>query len=96
MQGVAVCRFCGRTIDNAYVFCPWCGLSRINGEAAFFPAAEPVLQENSTTEQSACDFDKPAHAFEPETLSNRIHSISRSLSEMEKDLNRFIELSEKV
>ena len=96
MQGVAVCRFCGRTIDNAYVFCPWCGLSRINGETAVFSAGEPVLQENGTAEESLYGFDGQAHAFEAETLSNRIHSISRSLNEMEQDLNRFIELSEKV
>ncbi|HPX25628.1 MAG TPA: hypothetical protein PLG87_02380 [Treponemataceae bacterium] len=25
MQQVCVCRFCGKTIESQYLYCPWCG-----------------------------------------------------------------------
>jgi hypothetical protein len=29
MKSVCVCRGCGRTIENDFIYCPWCGLSRV-------------------------------------------------------------------
>ena len=29
MKPVTVCRGCGRTIDNDFIYCPWCGYSRV-------------------------------------------------------------------
>ncbi len=25
MQQVCICRFCGKTIDSHFLYCPWCG-----------------------------------------------------------------------
>lgn len=25
MQKVIICRFCGKTIDSNFLYCPWCG-----------------------------------------------------------------------
>ena len=30
MQSVLVCRGCGRTIERDFIYCPWCGHSKIN------------------------------------------------------------------
>ncbi len=32
MTAVCVCGGCGRTIEKDYVFCPWCGRSRVTDE----------------------------------------------------------------
>ncbi len=32
MTAVCVCGGCGRTIEKGYVFCPWCGRSRVTDE----------------------------------------------------------------
>lgn len=32
MTAVCVCGGCGRTIEKDYVFCPWCGRSRVAAE----------------------------------------------------------------
>lgn len=29
MSNIAVCKGCGRTIDGKFVYCPWCGISRV-------------------------------------------------------------------
>ncbi|MBQ9631204.1 MAG: hypothetical protein IJR49_06430 [Treponema sp.] len=29
MKSVTVCRGCGRTIENEFIYCPWCGYSRL-------------------------------------------------------------------
>lgn len=29
MKSVTVCRGCGRTIENDFIYCPWCGYSRV-------------------------------------------------------------------
>jgi predicted Fe-S protein YdhL (DUF1289 family) len=32
MKSVCVCRGCGRTIESDFIYCPWCGLSRVDEE----------------------------------------------------------------
>ena len=32
MTAVCVCGGCGRTIEKDYIFCPWCGRSRVTDE----------------------------------------------------------------
>ncbi len=34
MQSVCVCRTCGRTIETNFLYCPWCGQSRIEESAS--------------------------------------------------------------
>ena len=29
MKSVCVCKECGRTIEKEFIYCPWCGMSRI-------------------------------------------------------------------
>lgn len=29
MKSVTVCRGCGRTIESEFIYCPWCGYSRV-------------------------------------------------------------------
>jgi len=79
MQSVAVCRFCGRTIDSAFIFCPWCGISRINGQAAL--EHDPVFQRLEELQEKG--------------LSGRINKMEQSLNELERDLIRFMEAPEK-
>ena len=31
-NSVAICKCCGRTIDSEYIYCPWCGESRLEPE----------------------------------------------------------------
>lgn len=28
MKNICVCHGCGRTIDNEFIFCPWCGTKK--------------------------------------------------------------------
>ncbi len=28
----AVCKGCGRTMDKEFIYCPWCGVSRVSSE----------------------------------------------------------------
>ena len=32
MNRVHICESCGRTIDNEFLYCPWCGESRLDPE----------------------------------------------------------------
>ncbi|MGI5174569.1 hypothetical protein H0R92_13340 [Treponema sp. OMZ 840] len=80
MQSVGVCRFCGRTVDGSFIFCPWCGFSRINGERAF-PAGGEVFQRLEDLQEKS--------------VSGRISKMEQSLNEIEKDVIRFMEAAEK-
>ncbi|WP_428769372.1 hypothetical protein V1L52_10255 [Treponema sp. HNW] len=80
MESVAVCRFCGRTIDGSFIFCPWCGISRISGEPAF-KEDSPVFGQ--------------LEALREKGMSGRITKMEESLNELERDLIRFMEAPEK-
>ncbi|MCQ2592738.1 MAG: zinc ribbon domain-containing protein [Treponema sp.] len=30
MYSVSVCKGCGRTIESKFLYCPWCGFSRVS------------------------------------------------------------------
>ena len=32
MNALGICKCCGRTINKEFVFCPWCGESRLSPE----------------------------------------------------------------
>jgi len=80
MESVTVCRFCGRTIDGTFIFCPWCGISRINGEPAF--------QEDSPVFQRLEELHEKG-------VSGRITKMEETLNELEKELIRFMEAPKK-
>ena len=30
MNKIHICHGCGRTVDSSFLYCPWCGFSRLN------------------------------------------------------------------
>ena len=32
MSNMSICRCCGRTMDATFVFCPWCGTSKVTAK----------------------------------------------------------------
>ena len=32
MYNMCVCKGCGRTLEKKFVYCPWCGVSRVDNE----------------------------------------------------------------
>ncbi|MFC2419807.1 hypothetical protein [Treponema maltophilum] len=80
MQSVTICRFCGRTIDGEFVYCPWCGLSRLGGEQAFQNAPRVFERLEDIKEKG---------------LSSRISKMEQSLDDIEQDLIRFMEAPKK-
>ena len=49
MTAICVCGGCGRTVEKNYVFCPWCGHSRISDEDG--KEASESVQEMNVEEQ---------------------------------------------
>lgn len=80
MQSVTICRFCGRTIDGEFVYCPWCGLSLLGGEQAF--------QHDTRVFERLEDIKEKG-------LSSRISKMEQSLDDIEQDLIRFMEAPKK-
>lgn len=75
MQLPGVCCKCGRTIQNDFVYCPWCGVSQV---AELVPvgiheghASHTAGSEGTCVEES------------------RLSRISRTLDELERDFSLF-------
>ena len=32
MSNMSICKCCGRTMDASFVFCPWCGTSKVSAK----------------------------------------------------------------
>jgi uncharacterized membrane protein YvbJ len=32
MYNISVCKGCGRTLNKDYLYCPWCGISRVSND----------------------------------------------------------------
>lgn len=32
MNSISVCKGCGRTIEQNFLYCPWCGFSRVSAK----------------------------------------------------------------
>lgn len=74
MHGVTVCRSCGRTIKNDFVYCPWCGKAAMEEE--FELTGEPLFQQVAYINQRPC--------------GDRLFKLEYSLNRLEADLSRFI------
>lgn len=75
MQLPGVCCKCGRTIQNDYVYCPWCGVSQL---AELVPVGKPeghAVQTAGTEGASQSE--------------SRLSRISRTLDELERDFSLF-------
>lgn len=75
MQLPGVCCKCGRTIQNDFVYCPWCGVSQV-------AELVPVGISKSHAVQSAGS--EAIYAEE-----SRLSRISRTLDELERDFTLF-------
>lgn len=79
MTAVCVCGGCGRTIEKHYVFCPWCGRSRVvdeDSEEAVETALECVEEERY------------------QKYFDRLEKMEEKLNELERDLSEFVLSSE--
>lgn len=71
MKSVCVCRSCGRTIEKEFIYCPWCGLSRINNDDK--ESLDHVFAQ--LEEKQTIDREK------------RVMALEKTLDELEKDLD---------
>lgn len=71
MKSVCVCRSCGRTIFSEYLYCPWCGLSRLPADDT--AALEGMFEQ--LAEKQAEDRDR------------RLRKMEQELAAIEKDLS---------
>lgn len=82
MEKTAICPVCGRAIDAAFPFCPWCrspmhhdmrrdGAAEAAGFIQAFPGADGGIPD--------------------ETAENRIERLCFSLGQIERDLDVFLE-----
>ncbi|MCR5725804.1 MAG: zinc ribbon domain-containing protein [Treponema sp.] len=78
MKSVCVCRSCGRTIESEFIYCPWCGLSRLQEDDKH--VLDNVFRQME--EKQAEDRDR------------RLHRLEEELEILEKDLNVLVLSSE--
>lgn len=72
MKSVCVCKECGRTIEKEFIYCPWCGMSRI-GVADNQEVLDSVFLK--LEEKQADDREK------------RLRKLETQLDELERDLD---------
>ena len=72
MTAVCVCGGCGRTIEKDYVFCPWCGRSRVTDEDC----------EEAIESAFECIEEK-----QYEKYFALLEKMEEKLNDLEKDLN---------
>lgn len=75
MTAICVCGGCGRTVEKNYVFCPWCGHSRVSDEDS--KEAADSIQEMNVEEQI-------------EKRVARLDEMEKKLNDLEKELNVLI------
>ncbi len=68
---VSVCRSCGRTKNKEFVYCPWCGISSVDGKAS---------------EKKVGIDCKNATSMETDPTCARINSIEDTLAKLEREL----------
>lgn len=75
MTAICVCGGCGRTVEKNYVFCPWCGHSRVCDDDA--KEAADSVQEIKIEDQV-------------EKRLARLDEMEKKLNDLEKELNILI------
>jgi hypothetical protein len=81
MQSVAVCLGCRRTINKEYLYCPWCGLEKMEGHGldtldSVFDRLEALQYQDrmkyiEKLEAELADLEKELDNL---TLSTELHS----------------------
>ncbi|MCQ2580128.1 MAG: hypothetical protein MJ159_05485 [Treponemataceae bacterium] len=75
MKAQNVCCCCGRTIENSFVYCPWCGKEVITpSKAQLFE--EPIFER--------------IEFISDDVREQRIFKIEYSLNQLEEDLSRML------
>ena len=71
MKTVCGCKECGRTIEEQFIYCPWCGVSRIgmNSEAVLDSVFQQLEEKQS------------------DDRSRRLRRLESRLEGLEKDLD---------
>lgn len=72
MKAVCVCKECGRTIEKEFIYCPWCGISRIG-----VTDNQEVLDSVFTQLEEKQADDR----------NRRLRKLETQLEELEKDLD---------
>ncbi len=75
MESVCVCKGCARTIDSAFLYCPWCGLSQAKEDAKL-----PLNNVFDKIEEKIYD-----------DRQQRIKRMESKLDELEQDLDLMTE-----
>ena len=71
MKNICVCGGCGRTIETEFIYCPWCGQSKMqNNDKA---ALESVF--------------KSLELKQAEERARRLAELEKELAELEQDLS---------
>ena len=80
MKPVTVCRGCGRTIDNNFIYCPWCGYSRVASDdsaslEAVFNQLEQLQNDSRNRQISEMEkqLDDLVHELDTIVLSAELH-----------------------
>lgn len=74
MKSVCVCRSCGRTIENEFIYCPWCGQSRLaEDEKSVLDSVFRQLEEKQSDDRQ-----------------RRLRRMEDQLMELEKDLDMLV------
>ena len=49
MNKIHICHGCGRTVDSSFLYCPWCGFSRLNNRET--DSLDEVFRQLETVQQ---------------------------------------------
>ena len=80
MKPVTVCRGCGCMIDNDFIYCPWCGYSRVASDdsaslEAVFNQLEQLQNDSRNRQISEMEkqLDDLVHELDAIVLSAELH-----------------------
>lgn len=80
MDKVVICHACGRTMESAFNFCPWCGGPQDRGDRTEFSALTELVESVFSQVESM----QTTHAC------SRISRMENELGELEKELSLLI------
>lgn len=55
MDKVSVCPSCGKTLESGFLFCPWCGISAIDGSMPDERVDAACRRVSALQLRNACD-----------------------------------------
>ena len=77
MNKIHICRGCGRTVDSSFLYCPWCGFSRLNRDSYKEDENfDGVFKQLEFVQQKNCE--------------NRLARMFEQLDELEKELDTIV------